>query len=130
MVNPKRPSVLVVDDDEIMRELLKEIVEDGDEYQVVGDASNGQDAIAKCVAFKPDLVLLDINMPKMDGLQALDEIRKASPAALVLMVSSDSTMDSVRDAIQKGAAGFVVKPFSPASVLAKIDMCFKGRKIA
>jgi two-component system, chemotaxis family, chemotaxis protein CheY len=127
MIEAKKPSVLVVDDDLFMREMLKIILEDGDEYLVVGEASDGQDAIMKCASLNPDLVLLDINMPKMDGLQALEEIHKVSPATMVLMVSADATMGKVREAIQKGAAGFVVKPLNPASVLDRVNKCFKEK---
>lgn len=126
MVKAGKLSVLVVDDDSIMRFMLKSILDESDEYQVVGVASNGQDAVTKYALLNPDLVLLDINMPIMDGLQALEEIRKANPAAMVLMVSANATMDKVRCAIQKGAAGFVVKPLNAASVLDKIKMSFKG----
>lgn len=77
MTNPIKPSVLVVDDDSMMCEMLKLILL-GDDYKVIGEASNGQDAIALCAMHKPGLVLLDINMPKMDGLRALGEIRKVS----------------------------------------------------
>ena len=110
----------------MMREMLKYILRSED-YPVIGEASNGQDAIALCARKKPGLVLLDINMPKMDGLQALEEIRKISPATIVLMVSAEATMDKVREAIEKGAAGFVVKPLNPASVLDRIAMCLKGK---
>jgi two-component system chemotaxis response regulator CheY len=123
----KKPSVVVVDDDSMMREMLKLILLSED-YPVIGEASNGQDAIALCAMHKPGLVLLDINMPKMDGLQALEEIRKISPASIVLMVSASLTMDRVNEAIQKGASGFVVKPLNPASVLDKIAMCLKGKR--
>lgn len=68
---------------------------------MVGEASNGEDAIALCEKHQPGLVLLDINMPKMDGLQALEQIRKASPATIVLMVSTEATMDRVREAIER-----------------------------
>lgn len=123
-----KPSVLVADDDSIMRFMLKSILDNSDEYRVVGMTSNGQDAVTKYAELRPDLVLLDINMPKMDGLQALEEIRKANPAAMVLMVSANATMNKVSEAIQKGAAGFVVKPLNAANVLNKIDMCFRERK--
>ena len=127
MKKAKKPSVLVVDDDSMMREMLKLILL-SDDYPVAGEASNGQDAIALCAMHKPGLVLLDINMPKMDGLQALEEIRKISPASIVLMVSASLTMDRVNEAIKKGASGFVVKPLNPASVLDKIAMCLKGKR--
>ena len=127
MNKPIKPSVLVVDDDSMMREMLKLILR-SDDYEVAGEASNGQDAIALCAMHKPGLVLLDINMPKMDGLQALEEIRKVSPATIVLMVSAEATMDRVNEAIKKGASGFVVKPLNQASVLDRVTMCLKAKR--
>lgn len=124
MARVGKPSVLVVDDDGMMREMLKLVLQ-SENYPVVGEASNGKNAIALCARLKPDLVLLDINMPVMDGLQALEEIRKASPATIVMMVSGEATMDRVSEAIKKGAAGFVVKPLNAASVLDRIENCFK-----
>ena len=122
-----KPSVMVVDDDSIMRETLKAILRSED-YPIAGEASNGQDAVAVCQNTKPDVVLLDINMPKMDGLQALEEIRKVSPKSIIVMVSAVATMDKVKEAIERGAAGFVVKPINPASVLDRVARCSKMRK--
>jgi two-component system chemotaxis response regulator CheY len=118
----KKTSALVVDDDGMMREMLKLILR-SDAYTVVGEAANGQDAIALCEKLSPDLVLLDINMPKMDGLLALEEIRKVAPSSKVIMVSADATMDKVSEAVQKGAVGFVVKPLNSARVLDRIAIC-------
>ena len=126
MANMAKPSVVVVDDDSLMREMLKTILRSED-YPVIGETSNGEEAIALCARLKPGLVLLDINMPKMDGLQALAEIHKASPATKVLMVSAEATMDRVNEAIKKGASGFVVKPLNPASVLGRVAICLKGK---
>lgn len=123
----KKTSAVVVDDDSMMREMLKLILR-SDAYSVIGEASNGKDAIALCERLSPDLVLLDINMPKMDGLQALEEIRKLCPSVKVVMVSADATMDRVSEAVQKGAVGFVVKPLNSASVLDRIAICLKGQK--
>jgi two-component system chemotaxis response regulator CheY len=127
MMKSKKPSVVVVDDDSMMREMLRLILR-SDDYEVIGEASDGGDAISLCEELRPGLVLLDINMPKMDGLQALKEIRKVSPATIVLMVSADATMDKVREAVALGASGFVVKPLNQASVLDKIAMCFKVKR--
>jgi two-component system chemotaxis response regulator CheY len=129
MKKNKKPSTLVVDDDRMMREMLKLILHT-DEYPLVGEAANGKSAIALCAGHKPGLVLLDINMPEMDGLQVLEEIRKVSPATTVIMVSAEATMDRVSEAVRKGAAGFVVKPLNAASVLEKIEHCFKNKKRA
>lgn len=126
MKNNRKPSVLVVDDDHMMREMLKLILH-SDDYQVIGEAANGRNAIALCASHKPGLALLDINMPEMDGLQALEEIRMVSPATTVIMVSAEATMDKVGEAIKKGAAGFVVKPLNAASVLGKIENCFRKK---
>lgn len=122
MRSPKNTSVLVVDDDHLMREMLKAILRSED-YQVVGEASNGEDAVALCGKLKPTLVLLDIMMPKMDGLQALVEIKKIQPAVKVLMVSAEATMGKISEAIRKGAAGFVVKPLNAGSVLDRVRDC-------
>lgn len=127
MKNNEKPSVLVVDDDRMMREMLKLILHT-DEYPLAGEATNGKSAIALCESHKPGLVLLDINMPEMDGLQVLEEIRKVSPATAVIMVSAEATMDRVSEAIRKGAAGFVVKPLNAANVLEKIENCFRKKK--
>lgn len=123
----RKPSVLVVDDDHMMREMLKLILH-SDDYEVLGEAANGKTAIALCESLKPGLVLLDIRMPEMDGLQALEAIRKVSPATRVMMVSAEATMDRVKEAISKGASGFIVKPLNAASVLGKIESCFGKRK--
>ena len=117
---------MIVDDDSMLREFIK-IMLRSESYSVVGEASNGQDAITQCETLKPDLVLLDINMPKKDGIQALDEILKLKPAPVVLMMSADATMDNVSGAIKKGAAGFVVKPLNAASVLDRVEAALKAR---
>lgn len=126
MVKLEKPSVVVVDDDSLMREMLKTILRSED-YPVIGEASNGQEAIELCARLKPGLILLDINMPRMDGLQALAEIHKISPATKVLMVSAEATMDRVKEAVKNGASGFVVKPLNPAGVLDRVAMCLKGK---
>jgi CheY-like chemotaxis protein len=122
-----KATVVVVDDDSMLREMLKLMLR-GDSYSVIGESSNGLEAITQCTTLKPDLVLLDINMPKMSGLDALDEILKLNPAPIVLMMSADATMDNVSGAIKKGAAGFVVKPLNAASVLDRIAVTLKSKK--
>lgn len=124
-----KATVVVIDDDSMMREMLKLMLR-GEDYSVVGEGSNGQDAITQCEKCKPDLLLLDIMMPKMDGLQALEEVRRISPETIVLMVSAVATMDKVAEAIKKGAAGFVVKPLKAASVLDRIETILKAKKKA
>jgi two-component system chemotaxis response regulator CheY len=126
METSKKAKVLVVDDDRLTMELLKFILR-SEEHRVVGQATDGAEAIMLCVDLNPDIVLLDINMPKMDGIQALEEIHKANPLVKVLMVSADSTKDKVSEALQKGAVGFIVKPLKPASILDMIKTCMKEK---
>lgn len=116
--------MLVVDDDAMIREALKLILR-SEEYVIAGEASNGEDALALCARLNPVVVLLDINMPKTDGLQVLAAIRQGQPNIKVIMISAEATLDRVREAIEKGAAGFIVKPFNPARVLDKIADCVK-----
>jgi two-component system chemotaxis response regulator CheY len=116
----KKASVLIVDDDALMREVLRTVLREG-EFDVVGDASNGEDAADLCAKLKPDVVLLDINMPRLDGIDGLARIRANSPACKVIMISSAATVDRVRDAVAGGAAGFIVKPFNAGRVLQEIE---------
>lgn len=126
MAQTKRPSVLLADDDNLLREVLKSILRSGD-YRILGEASNGQDAVEKYVLLKPDLVLLDILMPIMNGLQTLEAIHKLNPEAIVMMMSTVPTKDKVAEALSLGAAGFIVKPLVAASVLDRIEKCFRGK---
>lgn len=126
MAHNNKPSVLLVDDDGMLREMLGLILL-GEHYRVIGDAANGREAVAQFIKLQPDLVLLDIHMPEMDGLHALEAIRRIKPDAMVMMMSAEATMDKVAEAIKLGAAGFVVKPFNAASVLDRVESCLKSR---
>lgn len=127
MESLKKETVVVVDDDGMMRDMLK-ITLRGDGYSVIGEAANGVEAVSKCGNLKPDVVLLDINMPQMDGLQALTEIHKICPDTIVIMISAEATMEKVSEAIKKGAAGFVVKPLNAANVLERVSACLRSHR--
>jgi two-component system chemotaxis response regulator CheY len=126
MRRPGKPRrVVIVDDDKLMRKALRLILQ-SENYAVVGEGVNGVDAIYLCETLMPDLVLLDINMPAMNGLSALEEIHKISPSTKVLMVSIEAKKDKVEEAIKMGASGFVVKPLNAGRVLERIEACFEG----
>jgi len=114
--------VLVVDDDGVMRELLKGILRTGP-YTVVGEASNGEQALSLAGTLKPQVVCLDIHMPKMDGIQCLESLRAAHPGVKVVMISGDATLPMVQGALGKGASGFIVKPFNATKVLDTLRRC-------
>ena len=86
-------------------------------YNVVGEAENGAKAVEKYQELKPDLVLMDITMPEMDGIQALKAIKAADPSATVIMCSAMGQQAMVIESIQSGAKDFIVKPFQQDRVL-------------
>lgn len=116
--------VLLVDDAAFMRMMLKDILSNNG-YEIVGEAENGAVAVDKYVELKPDIVIMDITMPEMDGLQAIKEIRAKDPQAKVIMCSAMGKQGMVIEAIQSGAKDFVVKPFQPDRVLEAVGKALK-----
>ena len=108
--------VLIVDDALFMRSMLKDIfIKAG--HTVVGEAANGDEAIAKYQELKPDLVTMDIVMPQKSGIEALQEIRAQDPDAKIVMCSALGQDALVVEAVQSGAKDFIVKPFKEDRVL-------------
>ncbi len=108
-------TVLIVDDADFMRVMLKEILCDMG-LQVVGEAGDGEQAVRLYAELHPDLVALDIAMPRLDGIAALRQILASDPAANVVMISALGQRQKVLEAIQCGARDFLVKPFDPDRV--------------
>lgn len=109
-------NILICDDAAFMRMMIKDILTKNG-YNVAGEAENGLKAIEKYNETKPDLVLMDITMPEMDGIQALKQIRAMDPGACVIMCSAMGQQAMVIEAIQSGAKDFIVKPFQAERVL-------------
>ena len=109
-------SVLICDDAAFMRVMIKDILTKNG-YNVVGEAENGNVAVDKYTELKPDLVLMDITMPEMDGIESLKAIRAKDPNACVIMCSAMGQQAMVIEAIQSGAKDFIVKPFQAERVL-------------
>jgi len=108
--------VLLVDDASFMRMMLKNILV-GAGYEVAGEAENGAKGVDLYKSLKPDLVIMDIIMPEMGGIDAVREIVKGNPSAKILMCSSMGQQSLVVEAIQAGAKDFIVKPFQPSNVI-------------
>ena len=109
-------NVLICDDAAFMRMMIKDILTKNG-YNVVGEAENGVKAVEKYNETKPDLVLMDITMPEMDGIQALKKIKEIDAGALVIMCSAMGQQAMVIESIQSGAKDFIVKPFQADRVL-------------
>jgi two-component system chemotaxis response regulator CheY len=112
-------TVLVVDDAVFMRNMLKDIFAGGD-FQVVGEAANGVEAVEKHKDLNPDLTTMDIVMPFKSGIEATKEILSQNPKAVVVMCSALGQESLVMEAIEAGAADFIVKPFKGEDVLAVV----------
>ena len=109
-------NILICDDAAFMRMMIKDILTKNG-YNVVGEAENGAKAVEKYQELKPDLVLMDITMPEMDGIQALKAIKAADPSATVIMCSAMGQQAMVIESIQAGAKDFIVKPFQAERVI-------------
>ncbi len=111
--------ILIVDDLAFIKLLLRDLVEKAG-FRVVGEASNGEEALQMFQDKRPDVVLLDITMPKMDGLTALKKILEIDPNANVIMCSALGQQRLIVQAIQMGARDFIVKPFRSERVISSI----------
>lgn len=109
-------NVMVVDDAAFMRMMLKDILT-GAGYNVIGEAENGAVAVNKYKELSPDLVLMDITMPEMDGVSAVKKIRGLDPGAKIIMCSAMGQQAMVLESIQAGAKDFVVKPFQAERII-------------
>ena len=116
--------ILIVDDAAFMRMMIKDILTKND-YEVVGEAENGLKAIEKYKELTPDLVLMDITMPELDGIQAVKKIKEHDPAAKVIMCSAMGQQAMVIESIQAGAKDFIVKPFQAERVVEAIQKVLK-----
>lgn len=108
--------ILVVDDTEFMRMTIRRVLESAN-FEIVAEAENGEVAVRKYKTHHPDIVLMDITMPIMNGIEALKEIKAIDASAKVVIVSALGQEMVVREAIANGAETFIVKPFQPETLV-------------
>ena len=111
--------ILIADDASFMRQMIREIIEP-EGYEVVGEATDGVEAVEQYESLHPDLVTMDIVMPKRSGIDAVRGIIEKSPGACVVMCSALGQETLVMEALQAGAKDFIVKPFKPENVVATL----------
>jgi len=121
--------VLIVDDDQDIRLALRALLRDAG-YEMVGDAAEGTRALELMEKHKPRLVMLDIVMPGISGLEVLSKIKKDYPLTQVVMISGDATSGHVKKAMELGASGFIVKPFNFNNVIKNIERALLDAKVA
>jgi two-component system chemotaxis response regulator CheY len=117
-------TILIADDLSFMRMIQKEILTERG-YTIVGEAADGREAVEKFKNLHPDLVLLDITMPNMNGLEAMRKIFALDPRARVIMCSALGQQNLIVEAIRAGVKDFIVKPFKPERILSAIEKALK-----
>jgi DNA-binding NarL/FixJ family response regulator len=119
-------SVLIADDQALVRVGLRKILESEPELEVVGEAEDGEDAVAEARRLRPDVVLMDIRMPVLDGIEATRRIVAAQPAVRVLVLTTFGLDTYVYDALRAGASGFMLKDAPPEEIAAGVRIVASG----
>ena len=123
---PKQVRLAIVDDHELARESLQNMLRDEPDIEVVGEAANGQEALSLCSRLRPDLVLMDVRMPGMDGLAATRELKRWYPQISVLMLTMHENPDYLFEALKAGASGYVLKDASQEAVVEAVRQVIEG----
>lgn len=121
--------ILVADDDALVREGLKLILETVDDFEVAGLAANGQEAVKLCADTQPDIVLMDIRMPVMDGVQATAEIKRQFRHVKVLLLTTFKDIEYIRMAVKNGADGYILKSNDSQSIIDSIRAAARGNVV-
>ncbi|WP_239615000.1 ANTAR domain-containing response regulator [Cohnella mopanensis] len=122
-----RPSIVLVDDDPIIRMDIREMLEDQG-YSVVGEAKNGEEAVELAVRLKPDLVIMDMKMPVMNGVKAARIIRRIGSPAAVLMLTAFSQKELVQEACDAGVTSYLVKPVAEENLIPAVEIALSQKK--
>jgi DNA-binding NarL/FixJ family response regulator len=118
--------ILVVDDFEMFRQFVVELLGKRPELQVVGEASDGLEAIQKAVELRPDLILLDIGLPSLNGIEVARQLRSLVPESIIVFLTQESSADVVQEALSQGARGYVLKNMVLADLFAAAEAVLSG----
>jgi len=122
----KPARLLIAEDHALVREGLRAMLAGEPDLEVVGEAENGKEAVELCRSLTPDLVLMDVRMPEMDGLEATKTIKESQPEVIVLMVTTHQDPDYLLEAVRSGAAGYVLKESSKPQLLSAVRRVLSG----
>ena len=125
-LSDSRVRVLIVDDHVIVRKGIRALLAEADGFEVVGEASDGQEAVARAEESNPDVILMDLLMPVMDGIEATRQITSRQPKARILVLTSFAADNKVFPAIKAGAAGYLLKDSSPDELVRAIRQVHRG----
>lgn len=121
--------IMIVDDHEVVRMGMRLLFETEDDFTVVGEASNGAEALAKVAVLDPQLILMDVRMEKMDGIEACREIKSEHPLIHILMLTSYTDDDAITASVLAGASGYLLKHLSRAELLRSVRLVAAGQTL-
>ena len=123
----ERKKIVIAEDHTILREGLRMLLSSNPDFEVVGEAQDGLEAIRSVEAYKPDLVLMDLSMPRMNGVGAIQEIKKQSPSTKILVLTVHKTEEYILTTLKAGADGYVLKDTTHSELMLAIENVFSGR---
>ncbi|MEJ2453399.1 MAG: two-component system response regulator NarL [Candidatus Thiodiazotropha sp.] len=129
MYNQESYSVLTIDDHPLFRKGVSDLIDMDDRLQLVGEATNGQEGLAQAKRLNPDLILLDINMKGMSGLETLKAIKQEDVDSMILMLTVSDNEDDVLTALRNGADGYLLKDMEPEDILESINKALQGTMV-
>ena len=121
--------VLIVDDHPITRDGLRSVLGAADDIEVVGEATNGEEAVAQAAELEPDVIFMDIRMPKMNGLEATRQIREARPDTKVILFTVEESRVGIAEAIQAGVSGYLLKDVSADELIKAARLAAEGKAV-
>lgn len=121
-------TVFIADDHAIVRDGLRLLLEEHKGFSVIGEAANGRDAVRQAVRMKPDIVLMDIAMAEMNGIEASEQILKASPSTRIIILSMHATPEHIRRAMKAGVSGYLLKESAGSEVVEAIKVVHAGSR--
>ena len=119
--------ILIVDDHEVMRQCIRSLLETREGWEVCGEAATGPDAVTQSLRLRPDVVIMDINLPELNGLDATRQIVKAAPEIEVLVLTMHFSNELAHDVLQAGARGYVLKAEADEHLIAAVDRLRRDR---
>ncbi len=121
--------VLIVDDHPVTRDGLRSALSISDEVEIVGEATNGQEAIAAVQSLEPDVVFMDVRMPEMDGIEATKRIKEIRPETKVILFTVDESRAAIAEAIQAGISGYLLKDVSAGELVNAAKLALEGKAV-
>lgn len=122
-------SILLIDDHPLLRQGIKQLVDMEDDIEIVGEASNAADGICIATELEPDLILMDLNMPEMNGIEALKKLREQNISSRIVMFTVSDQEDDVVAALRAGADGYLLKDMEPEDMLARVKEAALGKMV-